>query len=257
MKVLIAILCLAAMAASTVSGCGRPEAPAPAPAPLRVAGEVHDLKAGHPNGPVVSVSPNRDLFMGPFEIDLSLYFKPGADPKLVQDLLRVNGNPFSGAQWNVEDKGPVLKIRIDRQGSGPWVFSLPNIQFGNRARVGLTFTVRRGVFVRSVLKVMGKQVDGQAQGLQPKPTEMLLVFKDPVDRASVEEAIRSLSPVPIHFEWESPQEAKITVPKPPDRLRINWTGAKDARGMYLWTPGYLLVFDGGGQSKLPSLVRTC
>ncbi len=238
----------------TLSACARPAPMAEAPA----VGVLKEAQVFHPAGPRVVADGLEPVVLTEYPIYVALTFEPGVDQQGVEKGLAVSGPAPVERRWD----GTTLTLRLPDGQSGPWSLQLSGVRF--RERAAFVQEVRRVRNNRARVTV-GDQTMASPEPPSPtaaawdlsgtfarrlplKPVTVRVQFEHAVVRKSVEATIAErAADLNLRFDWVSDQEVAIIVPPKLAEARINWTGAKDAEGLSLWTAGYTLQFDGGHQ----------
>lgn len=216
----------------------------------------------------IPIANGATTIVGPNALTVSLPFKEGVDKQAVVAALRVEGGELT-REWQEGDGAlPQLNLRAPAGPSGSWKITLPNVRLEGRSEAGVSFTILRGKAADQSVTAGGRPLAQFADFLK-QPTEIAVTFSVPVDKASVEAAIREQheehwqskeNPAAFEFTWASDRELKVFLANPPERVKLSWLGAKDAAGSPLWTEGYYLTFGNsrslvkaslpGGQSQM-------
>lgn len=262
----VALLLVVSLLLSACSRTTDPASPPGNPSSLigvaHVAATLMQAEVYHPAGPRVAADGKEPVLLTRYPIHVLLTFESGVDHQAVEKALQVDGPAPNIQRW----EGDALYFYLPDDQPGPWQIRLPNVRF--RDQTGFALEIRRVRENQARVVIAGKEMDSPppptpdqqtwdlsgtfARGLLLRPAEMQVRFAYPVRHESVEETVRSRlaetrpsTPVDLRFTWASDQEVTIIVPPDNRPVVINWTGARDAEGAVLWTPGYTLQFTGG------------
>ncbi|MCL4425351.1 MAG: hypothetical protein M1553_07925, partial [Firmicutes bacterium] len=196
-------------------------------------------------------------------INVFIRFEAPVDTTEIDAALAIDGELPQLRRWVTNEVGQsTLHIRFQAtERESDTKIRIPNAYVKTLSSSPFALEIRRVKNNTARVNIEGIGLIGEPQDtnldlgtlyqrrLPLKPTQVTISFKFDVVRESVEESIRkhireSTPQANVTFLWNNDREVAVLIDTPSPSLTLNYTGAKDSRGLTLVSRNLVLVFDG-------------